>query len=251
MSRLVFGAQPVRELLRARGGRGVRIYLQNKETEDRRLESLGKLAQEVGAEIFNVDRGELDRRAKGGMHQGALAEAPPLVILEDRALIEALETADRPAVAILDGVVDPHNFGAVIRSAVALGAPWVVWGEHASAPLTPTTFRASAGAVEHARLARVRSLPGIVRTLAEMSFTVALLDPDGDVALHEVDLAGPCAIIIGAEEKGAKPAVRKAATHRARLPMSGKVQSLNASVAGAIAFYEVMRQRNFGIATAT
>jgi 23S rRNA (guanosine2251-2'-O)-methyltransferase len=247
VSRLVFGVQPVRELLRAHGGRGVRIYLGERDREDRRLEALAKLASECGAEVLQASRGELDRLSKGGMHQGAIAEAPPLVVRDEHQLLDELEAArsgeEPPAVVILDGVVDPHNFGAVIRSAVAMGAPWVVWGEHASAPLTPTTFRASAGAVEHARLARVRSLPGVVRALGELGFTVALLDPDGDVALHEVDLRGPCAIIVGAEEKGAKPAVRKAATHRARLPMSGKVQSLNASVAGAVAFYELLRQR--------
>jgi len=241
VSRLVFGIQPVRELLRARGGKCTRVYIHGE--EGGRLEGLARFAREAGAEVVASSRGELDRLARGGMHQGVVAEGPALVILDDRALFERLEAEAAPRVVVLDGVVDPHNFGAVIRSAVALGAPYVVWAEHASAPLTPTTFRAWAGAVEHAVLARVRSLAGTVRELAARAFTVVLLDPDGDVALREVDLTGPCAIIVGAEDKGAKPAVRKAATHRARLEMSGRVQSLNASVAAAVAVYEVHRQR--------
>ncbi len=242
MSRLVYGIQPVRELLRARGGRGVRVYVQDQQ-DSRRAEGVAKLARDTGAEVVAASRAELDRRTRQGMHQGVVAEGPDLVILDGHALFDRLDAEKAPAVVVLDGVVDPHNFGAVIRSAVALGAPFVVWGEHASAPLTPVTFRASAGAVEHATLARVRSLPGAIRELAERGFTVVLLDPDGDVVLHEVDLTGPCAIIVGAEDKGAKPAVRKAATHRARLEMAGPVQSLNASVASAVAVYELSRQR--------
>ena len=241
MTRLVLGIQPVRELLRSRGGKGTRVYIHGEESG--RLEGLARLAREAGAEVVVPGRGELDRMAKGGMHQGVIAEGPDLVVLDEHSLFDRLETETAPRVIVLDGVVDPHNFGAVIRSAVALGAPYVVWGEHASAPLTPTTFRASAGAVEHATLARVRSLVGTVRELVARAFTVVLLDPDGDVALREVDLTGPCAIIVGAEDKGAKPAVRKAATHRARLEMTGRVQSLNASVAAAVAIYEVHRQR--------
>lgn len=243
MSRLVYGVQPVRELIRARGGKGIQVYAM--ESDSRRVEGVAKLARDAGARVTSVSRAELDKRTRGGMHQGIVAEGPDLVILDGHALFDKLDQEKAPAVVVLDGVVDPHNFGAVIRSAVALGARYVVWGEHASAPLTPVTFRASAGAVEHAILARVRSLPGALRELTDRGFTVVLLDPDGDVSLHEVDLTGPCAIIVGAEDKGAKPAVRKAATHRARLEMAGSVQSLNASVASAIAVYELARQRQF------
>ncbi len=240
--RLVLGVQPVRELLRAHG-KGVRVLLLDEESP--RLDGLAKLAGDVGARVERASRADLDRRAKGGMHQGAIAEAPPLEVADERSLLAHLEGEPAPVVMVLDGVVDPQNFGAVIRSAVALGAPWVVWAEHASAPLTPATFRASAGAVERARLVRVRSLPWTLRELASRGFVVALLDPSGEQELCEVDLTGSTALVVGAEDRGAKPAVRKAATHRVRLPMAGEIASLNASVAAAIGLYEISRQRRF------
>jgi 23S rRNA (guanosine2251-2'-O)-methyltransferase len=134
--------------------------------------------------------------------------------------------------------MDPQNFGAVIRSAVALGGRTILWPEHSSAPLSPATFRASAGAVEHAMLCRVPSLPDALNRLAEQGMTTIALDAGGPALLSEIDLKGPVAIVIGSEDKGARRAVRRACKHVARLPMSGPVASLNASVAGAIALYE-------------
>src|SRR6185503_3678244 len=143
----------------------------------------------------------------------------------------------------LDGVMDPQNFGAVIRSAVALGASAILWPEHSSAPLSPATFRASAGAIEHAVLCRVPSLPEALEALAGRGVAPIALDAHGPVELGALDLTGPTAIVIGAEDKGARRAVRRACRFVARLPMTGPIASLNASVAGAIALYEVARQR--------
>jgi 23S rRNA (guanosine2251-2'-O)-methyltransferase len=119
----------------------------------------------------------------------------------------------------------------------------VVFGENQAAPLTPTTFRASAGAVEHARLCRVPSLRGAVEELVARGVTVVSLEADAEASLAEVDLRGPAAVVIGAEDKGVGRAVRRSSSARARLPMSGKLDSLNASVAAAVALYEIRRQR--------
>mgnify|MGYP002139291361 CR=1 FL=1 len=146
-------------------------------------------------------------------------------------------------VLALDELEDPQNFGAVIRSAVALGATALLWPEHSSAPLSPSTFRASAGAIEHAALCRVPALPEALDRLAEKGVTAVALDAQGEKLITEVDLRGPIAIVIGAEAKGVRRPVRRACRYSARLPMAGPIASLNASVAGAIALYEVARQR--------
>ena len=112
-----------------------------------------------------------------------------------------------------------------------------------AAPLTPSTFRASAGAVEHAILCRVRSLPGALEDLAARGVTTVALDAQGDVPIDALDLTGPVCLVIGAEDKGVRKSVRHACRFAARLPMTGAISSLNASVAGAIALYEVIRQR--------
>jgi 23S rRNA (guanosine2251-2'-O)-methyltransferase len=240
VSRLVFGLQAVREAVRAHGGRMEKVFVER--GAGPKIEALARFAEAQAIAVEIVGRADLDRRSVGGRHQGALALAPELslVPLKDLALGPA------SVVVALDGVMDPQNFGAVLRSAVALGASAVVWAEHASAPLTPATFRASAGAVEHAVLCRVPSLPDALEALAGRGLTTVALDAQGPVELGEVDLRGPVVIVIGAEDKGTRKPVRRACRYTARLPMAGPIGSLNASVAGAIALYEVLRQRRGG-----
>lgn len=243
--RVVYGVQPVREVLRAHGSATSRVFLA--ESDNPKLEGLARLAASRGVPVSSVSRAELDRRTKGGMHQGALAEAPELVVLDQDGLLERVRAApEPPTVIVLDGIMDPQNFGAVVRGAVALGAPFVVWPEHGSAPLSPATFRASAGAIEHATLVRVRALPSLVTALHEVGFTSILLEGSSQTRIEEIDLTGPALIVVGAEDKGAKPAVRKAVKYKVQIPMTGVIDSLNASVAAALALYETSRQRRVG-----
>ena len=147
------------------------------------------------------------------------------------------------AAVALDGITDPQNFGAAIRSAVALGSGEVIWAEHRSAPLSPTTFRASAGAIEHARLYRVASLRGsLVELTARGAVTVAL-DAQAPEPLQAIDLQRPLVLVAGSEDAGVSRGVRRCCSHQARLPMHGSLDSLNASVAVAVALYEAGRQR--------
>lgn len=240
MSRLVYGIQPAREAIRVHGDRIERVFVER--GGGPKLESLARFAADRGTQVEMVGRGDLDRRTAGGRHQGVLALAPELTL----ASIDQVPSGPGSITVALDGVMDPQNFGAVIRSAVALGATAILWPEHASAPLSPATFRASAGAVEHALLCRVPSLPGALTDLAARGVISIALDAQGPVELGAIDLSGPVAIVIGAEDKGTRRGVRKACTHTARLPMAGPIASLNASVAGAIALYEVLRQRRPG-----
>jgi 23S rRNA (guanosine2251-2'-O)-methyltransferase len=241
MSRWIFGLQPVREVVRARGAEVKRLLVEPGPSP--RREGIAKLAASLGVPIEPISRDELDRRARGAIHQGIAAEAPPLRIVDQETLLGELDAETNPLVVVLDGVVDPQNFGAVVRSAIALGARHVVWPEHGAAPLSPATFRASAGAVEHATFARVRALPELIHSLKDRGFTVVVLDAQAEATLEELDLSGPVALVVGAEQKGARAAVRRAATKLAKLPMSGAIDSLNASVASALALYEVGRQR--------
>lgn len=240
-TRIVFGIQPVRELLRVHGAAVSALYLGD--GDNPKLESLKNLALSRGVTPTPISRSELDRRTKGAMHQGALAEGPELELLDEEALFDKLEADSSRVITLLDGIMDPQNFGALVRSTVALAGGIVVFPEHGAAPLSPATFRASAGAIEHATLVRVPSLPPLIHQLKERGFTVVLLEGSTDVELDTLDLAGPTAIVVGAEDKGARPAVRKAVTMKARVPMAKTIDSLNASVATALALYEVARQR--------
>jgi 23S rRNA (guanosine2251-2'-O)-methyltransferase len=235
--RLVFGIQPVREALRAHGQRVAEVAIE--EGDHPQLQALARFARDQGVDVKVTSRAELDHRARGARHQGAMALAPPLHI----ARLAALEPAPDALYLALDGIEDPQNFGAILRSAVALGASGVLFPEHAAAPLTPATFRASAGAVEHALLVRVTSLPNALQDLGARGITAIGLEAHGDVELSDIDLTGPVIIVIGSEGKGLMKSVRRACTRLARLPMGGAIDSLNASVAAAIALYEARRQR--------
>jgi 23S rRNA (guanosine2251-2'-O)-methyltransferase len=237
MARVICGLQPVREAIRARGGELERVLVDAKGSPQ--LEALARYARDHGAKVETAPRQDLDRMTHGARHQGAVAMAPELTL---RAL-DDLDLGAGSVVVALDELQDPQNFGAVLRSAVALGASAVVWPEHASAPLSAATFRASAGAVEHAVLCRVAGLPAALDTLKSAGLAIIGLDMNGDVPLDAVDLTGPVALVVGAEGKGLRRAVKAACTRLARLPMKGPLASLNASVAAAIALYETARQR--------
>jgi len=239
-SRLVVGIQPVREAIRAHTNAIDKVVIQRRDNP--RLSALGRFATDHGVTVDRVERGQLDRLAGGARHQGVIAFAPPLTIGN----LSAMQVEDDTLLVVLDGVTDPRNFGATLRSAVALGASGVVWGEHHAAPLTPATFRASAGAVEHASLYRVRSLRGAVSELQSAGVTCVALDASAEQPLATVELTGPVALVIGSEDEGVSRGVRKLCSTRAKLPMSRLIDSLNASVAAAVALYEACRQRTVG-----
>jgi 23S rRNA (guanosine2251-2'-O)-methyltransferase len=239
VTRLVAGLQPVREAIRAHGDKLERVLVEGARDAPQ-LDALARFAQDHGARVERPARSELDRLAHGVHHQGAIAMAPELHIVDN---IDDLPVGPGALIIALDEVQDPQNFGAVLRSAVALGATGVVWPEHRSAPLSPATFRASAGAVEHARLCRVGSLPPALDTLRAKGVTVVGLDMAGDRLVDQADLTGPVALVVGAEGKGLRKTVKRVCDSLVRLPMPGPIASLNASVAVAIALYEVVRQR--------
>jgi len=240
VSRLVCGLQPVREAIRAQGSKLERVAVEVKGREvSPQLEALARFAADHGARVERVARLELDRIARGVRHQGAIAFAPDLEIRS----LDDVTIGDDALIVALDEVQDPQNFGAVIRSAVSMGATAIVWPEHRSAPLSPTTFRASAGAVEHATLCRVASLPLALASLRAVGVIVVGLDMTAATPIDRVDLGGRVALVVGAEGKGLRKTVKQACDVLASLPMPGPIDSLNASAAVAIALYEAVRQR--------
>jgi 23S rRNA (guanosine2251-2'-O)-methyltransferase len=239
--RIICGLQPVREAVKTHGANLSRVLVLEAQSPEAspQLDALARYAHDHGARVERLPRSELDRVARGVRHQGAIAFASELSVTQ---LHEVPLDAGALVVA-LDEIQDPQNFGAVIRSAVAMSASAIVWPEHRSAPLSPSTFRASAGAIEHATLCRVSSLPPALDDLRERGVTVVGLDMTGPTSIDQVDLTGPVALVVGAEGKGLRKTVKRSCDTLARLPMPGPIDSLNASVAVAIALYECVRQR--------
>jgi 23S rRNA (guanosine2251-2'-O)-methyltransferase len=238
-SRLVAGLQPVRELVRVRGPTVERVAIDRRASP--RLDALARFARDQGvARVDRVDRKELDQASGGVSHQGAVAWARPLGLLEPDSLLSRPELLG----VVLDGIEDPQNFGAVLRSAVAFGGAPVFWGEHSSAPLSPATFRASAGAVEHAVLCRVGSIRGLIGAALAGGIQVVGLDPRAERPLAAIDLRRPTLLVVGGEHSGLGRGVRAACSELARLGPESALDSLNASVATGIALYEAMIQRD-------
>jgi 23S rRNA (guanosine2251-2'-O)-methyltransferase len=239
VKRLVVGPRAVAEALKARAGEVHAMYVQ---TDARKaLAELAAEADRRGVKVESKSRAELDALARGHRHQGVIAVsgAYPYVDLEQ--LLG--QPGDRKLLVALDEITDPHNLGAIVRSAVAFGADGVITLKHRAAPVTPVVVRASAGATEHARIVRVTNLARTLSTLADRGMSVVGLEADGE---HEVDALPPAldrVLVVGAEGKGLRRLVREQCTVRARIPLFGPLASLNASVAASIALYCAARQR--------
>ena len=235
--RLVLGQQPVREAIRVHGARLHEVLIEERPSP--RAEAVERFAKDQNVTVRHVPRNELERLAGQTLHQGVAAYAPALALTP----LSVLLVQPQLLALALDGIVDPQNFGAAVRSAAGLCRAPVLWPESASAPLTPATFRASAGAIEHAILCRVPSLVSALTEAASAGVEVIGLTPEADLHLHELDLTRPTIIVIGSEQKGMARGVRKACTQLVRLGGSGAVQSLNASVAAGIALHCALVQR--------
>lgn len=237
-SRLVVGLQPVREAIRIHQSRLHKVLVDARKTT--RLGALERFARDQGvAEVERVPTRDLDRIALGVQHQGVVAFAPPLRLLE----LEDLIGDARLLAVALDEIQDPQNFGAVVRSAVAIAAAAIIWGEHASAPLSPAMARSSAGAIEQARLCRVRSLRDALMRLADAGVQVIGLEAGAPTALHEMPLVQPTVLVVGSEHRGLGRGIRSACPTLARLLASGTLDSLNASVAAGIALHTALISR--------
>jgi 23S rRNA (guanosine2251-2'-O)-methyltransferase len=218
-----------------RAGRVKRVLIAEGLDPDPRLDELRGAA----APVQEVPQARIAALAQGA-HQGVVAELKPREFLTLRQL---LDVGPRLLVA-LDGIEDPQNLGAILRSAEAAGADGVVLPERRSAPLSAVAVKASSGASEHLRLARVSGLPSAVAEIRRNGIWCVALDPHGDLLPWEFDLTQPVCVVVGGEGHGVHRLVRERCDARVRLPMAGRIASLNASAAAAALLYEVARQRS-------
>lgn len=242
--RILYGVNPVRELLRG-GGEGLsELWLAEGGTRGPAFAELERLGRAAGAKVRAAPRAKLDRLAGTDRHQGVVAVVADFAYAELEDLLSAAAASGRPPLlVVLDGVEDPHNLGAVIRSAHALGAHGVVIPKDRAVGVTPAVAKASAGAVERTRVARVTNVAKTIEALKEAGVWSVALAADGDRSLGDVDLKGPTALVLGSEGEGLRPLVRKTCDLSALIPMTGEIDSLSVSASAAIALYEAARQR--------
>ena len=239
---VLFGLHAVEEALRS-GQRKVEYVVLSRERNDAKLDGLVRLARDRHVAVRLEPRDALTRLAHTDQHQGAVAVARPLRPLALEDLLEARDPGKPLFLLALDGVEDPHNLGALLRSADGAGADGVILPERRSAPVNATVAKASAGASEHVRIARVPNLNRALETLKENHVWCVGLDERGTIDYDAYDYAGNCCLVLGREGEGLHEQTRKHCDHLLRIPMSGAVPSLNVSVAGAVVMYEAARQR--------
>jgi len=236
------GRNALTEALRA--GRTIdKVFIADGDT-DRGLQRLAAEAKEAGAVIVPVDRRKLDQMSFTRSHQGviALAAAHDYYTIDD-ILEEAAQRSENALIVICDELSDPHNLGAIMRSAECAGAHGVIIPKRRSVGLTATVAKASAGAVEYMKVARVTNINNAINELKEKGVWVFGTAAEGSVPMYKADLTGPAAIVIGNEGDGMSPLVRKNCDMLLSIPMKGRISSLNASAAASILLYEAVRQR--------
>jgi len=244
LEEVVVGRNPVVEALRA-GVPGRGLLVGRGIDHDARVVEALELAKDAGVPVREAVKAELDRVAEGTLHQGlALQVAGYDYAHPDDLLHRAMEGADPVLLVALDGVTDPRNLGAVLRSASAFGAHGVLVPERRAAGVTSTAWRTSAGAAAHLPVARAVNLARALRSYADAGVTVVGLSADGDLTLDDLEAAvGPVCLVVGSEGKGLGRLVADTCDLLVSIPMAGRTESLNASVAAAVALAEVARRR--------
>ena len=236
------GRNALQEALRS--GRTIdKVFIADGEI-DRGLQRLAAEAKEAGAVVVPVDRRKLDAMSTTRAHQGVIAlVAAHLYYSIDDILEEAASRGETPLIVICDELSDPHNLGAILRSAECAGAHGVIIPKRRSVGLTATVAKASAGAIEYMKVAKVGNINNAIADLKEKGVWIYGTAAEGSIPMYKADLTGPAAIVIGNEGDGMSPLVRKNCDVMVHIPMKGRITSLNASAAASILLYEAVRQR--------
>jgi len=245
--------EPVREILGGinsvtealRGPRKIyKLYI-GKDSRNPRIEEIVNLAQNKGIAVKLTDRGELDRLYSQAPHQGVVMEAEPYRYADLQDVLEQVAAAgDQALLLVLDGVEDPQNLGAIIRTAECAGVNGIILPRHHSAAITPAVVRASAGATEHMAVVRETNLVNTLKELKKAGMWVVGADMEGSAEYFRTKMPCPAVLVIGGEGRGIRRLVRENCDLLVRIPMYGQVNSLNASVAAALLIYELVRQRS-------
>lgn len=239
---VLVGRNAVTEALKS--GRGInKLWIASGDREGSVAE-IAALAKERGIVVQYVERAKIESLAGGHRHQGVLAYVAPVPYAElDDILKAAEEKGEAPFIVLLDELEDPHNLGALLRTADATGVHGILIPKRRSVSLNATVAKTSAGAVEYVPVARIGNIAQTLKKLKEKGFWVAGADMDGEKAYYEADLTGPLVLVVGSEGRGMSRLTKDACDFIVSMPMVGRINSLNASVAGSILMYESMRQR--------
>ncbi len=238
----VAGRNSVMEALKS--GRAINKLLIAKGEKQGSIRDIIGLAREKGLIVQEVDAAKLDQLSEGVRHQGVVAMVPPVEYAEMEDILEkAADSGEAPFIVLLDELEDPHNVGAILRTADAAGVHGVLMPKRRSCPLSGTVAKTSAGAVEYVPVARIGNIPQTLKELKKAGMWVVGADMDGDKNYYEADLTGPIVVVIGSEGKGMGRLVKEHCDFVVRIPMLGKINSLNASVACSLLLYEIVRQR--------
>src|SRR4051794_8158058 len=243
---LLLGRNPVVEALRA-GVPATALYVAQGIDVDERVTEIVRGAGDRGIPILEISRNELDRMTGGVLHQGIGLQVPPFAYEDYDDLIAAALEQTAPLLVALDGVTDPRNVGAVIRSVAAFGGHGVFMTERRAAGITATAWRTSAGAAARVPVSQVVNLTRAIKTAQQAGFTAIGLDADGETDLYQLEAAvGPLLVVVGSEGRGLSRLVGETCDLRVSIPMASDVESLNASVAAAVTLAEVSRRRTYG-----
>lgn len=240
---ILYGIHPVRQALASDPDRLHRLYLL-RERKDSRINAIRKRARELGIPVTLQSKGVLDRLTGGAGHQGVVARLAAYAYATLDGVIEEMKGASaEPLLVVLDRIVDPHNLGAIARTAEATGVDALVIPSRGSAPPGGAAHKASAGALSRIPLCRVTNLARRLTDLKDHGFWVVGTSAGAGTPPWELDLTGPLIVVIGGEEKGIRPGVRAVCDMMAAVPLEGRTPSLNASVAAGMLLYEITRQR--------
>ena len=240
---MIEGRNALTEALKS--GRTIdKVFVAAGET-DKALARLAAQAKEAGAVVVSTDRRKLDMMSPTGAHQGIMAQVAAKEYATIEEILErAAEKGEAPLLVLCDELSDPHNLGAIMRTAECAGAHGVIIPKRRSVGLTAVVSKTSAGAVEYMPVARVSNMANTIRDLKKAGVWVYGTAADGEVDLYHADLKGPAAIVIGNEGQGMSRLVAESCDQLVRIPMKGHISSLNASAAASILLYEAVRQRN-------
>jgi 23S rRNA (guanosine2251-2'-O)-methyltransferase len=235
---IIYGINPVLEALKV--GRVTAVWMAS--GANPRLQQVADLARQKGVAVRSRDGQSLDRLAEGGVHQGVVAELRDTGPLSVEDLVRG--ASGPPLIVILDGIEDPHNVGAILRTADAAGVDGVIRQSRRAAPLGGVVAKASAGAVAHVKVADVVNIARAVEELKEAGVWTIGLAGDADKRYDEIDFTLPSALVLGAEGDGLRRLVRERCDWLVSIPMRGQVDSLNVSVAAGVVLFEAVRQRS-------
>ena len=244
---ILYGIHPVFEALKAGRRDFFEVYIAKDKTS-KRIDKLVAIAESMKVPVERVEPLTLKSMTGTDLHQGLGARTGPFPISEISDIFDGVQTDDENhLLLLLDNIMDPHNLGALIRTALCVGVDGIIIPKDRSVPPTPAVSKASAGALEHIRLVRVTNMVNTIKDLKEKGLWIAGMEKTSDKSIFFSDLTGPVAIVIGGEEKGMRPLVKKHCDFLMSIPQTGQVNSLNASVAGAVVMYEAFRQRHLSI----